>query len=54
MIRAAMPKEIQAAFAAEFIRLGRPMTDAEVMELARQLGREIERDDTHAKEYESR
>jgi hypothetical protein len=29
MIRAATPKEIQDAFAAEFIRLGRPMTDAE-------------------------
>ncbi len=52
MIRAATPKEIQDAFAAEFIRLGRPMTDAEVMELARQLGREIERDDTHAKDCE--
>jgi hypothetical protein len=54
MIRAATWIEIITAFLAEPIRLGRPMTDAEVMELAQQLGREIERDDTHAKEYESR
>lgn len=52
MIRAATWNEIITAFLAEPIRLGRPMTDAEVMELARQLGREIEQDDTHAKNCE--